>query len=324
MNPTTTTATTPDITEHHEVREGRTVRGHNMTFHAPVFGEVVSGGGRIRFENSLGWGTAMNPAGHIHALKRAFSATLQAPGGIVEIASAESCLIIGREVSVGEAVKCQIFAHTLHVGTATGCMIAGRNIDIGRARPHKLEPNIVTMVVPELPDLSDQLQPLHADMALKKTRVDVLTGNIEAFKANPALTQYLTIRGQVRAGMLKLTDDQTHGFLQMEERLGEMASALEAAVAERRSLGKALAAVTAQVGALLDGQAAVLSECHCKISHVDGETLVRQLLEAHDDPDLSMVPLPMIPKILFRNDASVKMLYAIHEGTLDWTAGQPT
>ena len=32
---------------------------------------------------------------------------------------------------------------------------------------------------------------------------------------------------------------------------------------------------------------------------MSGETIVRQLLEAHDDPDLSLIPLPMIPKILF-------------------------
>lgn len=297
------------------------MRGHNMTFHAPVFGEVVSAGGKIRFENSVGWGTAMNPAGHIHAMKRAFNATLQAPGGIVDIASAESCLIIGREVTVREAVKCQIFAHTLHVGTATGCMIAGRNIDIRRARPHKHEPNMITMVVPELPDLGDQLQPLHDDIAQAKSRVEELTTSIDALKADPTLAQYLTIRGKVRTGMLKLTSDQTQGYLQMEDRLGGTAQALEAAVAERRSLSKALVAVTAQAQALVDGQAALLSDCRCKVAHVDGETIVRQLLEVHDDPDLSLIPLPMIPKILFRNDASVKMLYAVHEGTLNWTAG---
>lgn len=311
----------PDMTEHHEVAEGRTVQGHDMTFHAPVYGEVVSDGGRIHLENCLGWGKAVNPGGYIKVKQRTFNATLQAPGGVVEIASAESCLIIGREVRVREAVKCQIFAHTLHIGTATGCMVAARNIDIRRAKPHKLEPNLITLVVPELVDVSELLEPLHAEMALTKSGVDGLTARIDAFKADAALAQYLAIRVKVRAGMAKLTSDQTQGYVQMEERWEETAKALELAVAERRPLAKALAATAAQVQLIRDAQDARLADCRCKIAHVDGETIVRQLLEAHDDPDLSLIPLPMIPKILFRNDASVKVICAVHEGKVDWTAG---
>jgi hypothetical protein len=55
---------------------------------------------------------------------------------------------------------------------------------------------------------------------------------------------------------------------------------------------------------------------------VDGETIVRQLLDGHDDPDLSLIPLPMIPKILFRNDASVKVICAVQAGTVDWAAAK--
>lgn len=312
----------PNVIEHHEVPEGRTIRGHDMVFHAPVFGEVVSDGGSILLEDSLGWGNAINPAGHIKAKKRTFNATLQAPGGIVEIASAESCLIIGREVTVRDAVNCQIFAHTLHLGTATGCMIAARNISIRHARPHKLEPNMITMVVPELPDISELLQPYYVEIAHTKGLVEVLTARIDALKADPALAQYLAIRVKVRSGMVKLTGDQTEGYRQMEACLGDTAKALEATVAERRPLAKALAVATAQVQSLKDEQTARLADCHCKIARVDGETIVRQLLEDHDDPDLSLIPLPMIPKILFRNDASVKMLCAVHEGRVDWAAGR--
>ena len=313
----------PDMTEHHEVAEGRTVQGHDMTFEAPVYGEVVSDGGRIQFENNLGWGKAVNPGGHITARQRTFNATLQAPGGVVEIASAESCLIIGREVRVREAIKCQIFAHTLHVGTATGCMIAARNINVRHTKPHKLEPNMITIVVPELADLSELLEPLHTEIAFTKGRVDGLSARIDAFKADAALAQYLAIRVKVRAGMAKLTSDQAQGYLQMEERWEETAKALELAVAERRPLAKALAAAAAQVQALRDGQAARLADCRCKIARVDGETIVRQLLDGHDDPDLSLIPLPMIPKILFRNDASVKVICAVQAGAVDWSADPP-
>jgi hypothetical protein len=310
------------VVEKHEVPEGRVIQGHDMTFHAPVFGALVSDGGVICLENSFGWGSVSNPAGRIKSRNRSFSATLQAPGGVIELETAESCLIIGREVILQEAVKCQIFAHTLRIGKAAGCMIAGRDVEIRQARPHKHEPNVITMVVPAMTALDELLLPLNAEIAEMKIRIDELTGRIDSLRADPSLAQYLSIRAKVRAGMIKLTDDQSKGFMEMAERLDDSAKALELAVSERNPIGKALTAATANVQTLRDEQTARLVDCRCHIARVDGETIVRQLLEEHDDPDLSLIPLPMIPKILFRNDASLKFLCAVHEGRIDWRVGQ--
>jgi hypothetical protein len=307
-----------EIIEHDEVPEGRVIQGHDMTFHGAVYGELLSSGGKVGFENTLGWGKVVNPMGRVHSRKRAFHATVQAPGGVIDLATAESCLIIGREVTVREAIKCQIFAHTLHIGTAAGCMIAGRNVHIRLAKDHKSEPNMITMVVPDMPDLNEVLAPFNAEIAELSPRVDALTARINAFKADAALTQYLAIRAKVRVGMLELSGDKAEGYKQMSERLEDTAKALESAVAERRPLAEALAAATRQVNAMRQEQTARLDDCRCKIDTVGGETIVRQLLEAHDDPDLSLIPLPMIPKILFRNDASLKFLYAVHQGKVDW------
>jgi hypothetical protein len=307
-----------EIIEHDEVPEGRVIHGHDMTFHGPVYGELVSSGGKVNFENTLGWGKVVNPMGRVHGKKRVFHATLQAPGGVIELASAESCLIIGREVTVREAIKCQIFAHTLHIGTAAGCLIAGRNVHIRHAKDHKSEPNVITMVVPDMPDLTELLAPLHAEIAEMSPRVEALTARINAFKSDAALTQYLAIRAKLRVGMLELSGDKAEGYRQMSERLEETAKALESAVAERRPLAEALASATKQVQEMQQEQAARLGDCRCKIDTVGGETIVRQLLEAHDDPDLSLILLPMIPKILFRNDASLKFLYTVQQGKVDW------
>jgi hypothetical protein len=307
-----------EIIEHDEVPEGRVIQGHDMTFHGAVYGELLSSGGKVGFENTLGWGKVVNPMGRVHSRKRAFHATVQAPGGVIELATAESCLIIGREVTVREAIKCQIFAHTLHIGTAAGCMIAGRNVHIRHAKDHKSEPNMITMVVPDMPDLTEVLAPLNAEITELSPRVDALTARINTFKADAALTQYLAIRAKVRVGILELSGDKAEGYKQMSERLEDTAKALELAVAERRPLAEALASATKQVNDMRKEQAARLADCRCKIETVGGETIVRQLLEAHDDPDLSLIPLPMIPKILFRNDASLKFLYAVHQGKVDW------
>ena len=310
------------IVERQEVSEGRVIEGRDMTFHAPVYGEVLSDGGLVRLEDSLGWGRVVNPAGHIRGRKRAFNATLQAQGGVVVVSSAESCLIIGREVRVQSAVKCQIFAHTLHLGTAAGCLIAGRSITIDHARDHRHEPNLLTMVVPELPDLDELLQPLQAEIAELSPLEQQLAERINTFKADKTLSQYLSIRAKVRTGLLTLSEDQAKGFAQMTERLDDAAKALEAAVAERRPLTKALASAQAQVQALRDEHAAKLADSRCQIARVEGETIVRRIVEHHDSPDLSAIDLPLIPKILFRNDASLKVLCNVHKGKVDLLAGR--
>jgi hypothetical protein len=308
-----------EIIEHDEVPEGRVIQGHDMIFHGAVYGELVSSGGTVGFENTLGWGKVVNPMGRVHSRKRAFHATVQAPGGVIDLATAESCLIIGREVTVREAIKCQIFAHTLHIGTAAGCMIAGRNVHIRHAQDCKGEPNMITMVVPDMPDLTEVLAQLNAEIAELSPRIDALTARINALKSDAALSQYLAIRAKVRVGILELSGDKAEGYAQMAERLEDTAKALESAVAERRQLAESLATVTKKVNDMRQEQAARLADCRCKIETVGGETIVRQLLEAHDDPDLSLIDLPMIPKILFRNDASLKFLYAVHQGKVDWS-----
>ncbi len=311
-----------EIVEYHEVTEGRVIHGHDMTFHAPMFGTAHSDGGCISLESSCGWGSVVNPGGHIKGSKRVFNATLQAPGGNIEITSAESCLIIGREVTLTEAVKCQIFAHTLRIGKASGCMIAGRDIEIRQVMSHRQEPNVITMVVPEVPDLNEMLVPINAEMADMKSRLDELTQRIDHFRADSTLAKYLSIRAKVRSGMLKLTDDQSKGYLEMAERLEESAKAVEIAVAERTPIARALAVATRHVQDIREAQHERLAQCRCNVAHVQGETIIRQLLEAHDGADLSLIPLPMIPKILFRNDASLKFLYAVHDGSVAWTADQ--
>jgi hypothetical protein len=287
-----------------------------------MFGTVYSDGGVVRLKSSCGWGSVDNPAGHIQASKRAFNASFQAPGGIVELASAESCLIIGRDVTINEAVKCQIFAHTLRIGKASGCMIAGRDIEIQQAMAYRQEPNVITMVVPEVPDIDAMLAPFNAEMVDLKLRLDELTLRIDHLKADPTLAQYLSIRAKVRSGMIKLTTDQSKGYLEMAERLDESAKALEITVTERTPIAKALAARAKHVQDIRDAQHERLAQCKCNVARVQGETIVRQLLEAHDGADLSLIPLPMIPKILFRNDASLKFLYAVQNGSVAWRADQ--
>ena len=210
-----------------------------MTFHAPMFGTVHSAGGTVSLESACGWGSVINPSGIIKGRKRCFNASLQAPGGVIELAYAESCLVIGREVTIHEAVKCQIFAHTLRIGKAAGCLIAGRDIQIRQATPYRHEPNVITMVVPELSELDAMLGPLNAELAELQSQSAALLSNINRLRADPTLTQYLTLRAKVRTGMVKLTDEQSEDYLEMGQQLGDAAKALESDVAQRSVIVKA-------------------------------------------------------------------------------------
>jgi hypothetical protein len=201
-------------------------------------------------------------------------------------------------------------------------MIAGRDIEIGQAMSFRQEPNVITMVVPEVPDINTMLAPLNTEMVDMKSQLEALTNCIDHLKADPSLAKYLSIRAKVRTGMIKLTNDQSKGYLELAERLDESAKALEITVAERTSIAKALAAAAKHGQDIRDAQHERLAQCKCNVERVQGEIIVRQLLEVHDGADLSLIPLPMIPKILFRNDASLKFLYAVHDGSFAWSAAQ--
>ena len=308
------------IVEYREVAEGRVLHGRDMTFHAPMFGTVYSAGGTVSLDSACGWGSVINPSGTIKGRKRSFNASLHAPGGVVELASAESCLIIGRDGTIHEAVKCQIFAHTLRIGKAAGCLIAGRDVQIGQATPYRHEPNVINMVVPEMSEFEAMLRPLNAELAELQSQSAALSASISRMRADPALTQYLTLRAKVRTGMIKLTDEHSKDYLEMGQLLGDAAKALEGNVAQRTVINRAIAHARHRVQAIDDTKSALLAQCKCNVDQVLGETLVRQLLEAHNHADLSVIPEPRIPKILFRNDASLKFLYASHHGSVNWTA----
>lgn len=310
----------PDLVEHREVAEGRVINGHDMTFKASVYGEVISEGGTVHIEDVLGWGAAQSHGGQIKIKKRAFNATIYAAGGAVQIDTAESCLIIGADVKVRQAINCKILAHKLRVAQAVGSQIVARDIDISTARPHKDEPTVVTIVAPELPDLQAQIQPQLDEITRTQPLVDALTAKIDVLKADAALANFLAIRGKLRTGLVTLTDDQTQGYQLMEEKFGPAAKALEAAVAEKRPLAKTLIALQAEVKALRDERAALLADCRCHIAKVDGETIVRRTSIDHEDFDVSQLPGEAIPKIFIRNDASVQMVFSAAQGALTWAA----
>ena len=309
-----------DIIEHREVAEGRVINGHHMTFKASVYGEVISEGGTVHIEDVLGWGAAQSHGGQIKIKKRAFNSTIYAAGGTVQIDTAESCLIIGADVKVRQAINCKILAHKLRVAVATGCQIVARDIEISTAKPHKSEPTVVTIVAPDLPDLQPLIQPQLDEIAQTQGLIHALTGKIEALKANAALANYLVIRGKLRTGLVKLTEEQTQGYQLMEEKFAPSAKDLESAVAEKRPLAKTLTALQAAVEALQDERAALLADCRCRIAKVDGETIVRKTSLDHEDIDVSQLPGEAIPKIFIRNDASVKMVFSAAQGAVDWVA----
>ncbi len=304
--------------EHHEVPEGRTVTGVHMTFKSSVFGEVVSDGGKVHLEDVLGWGKALSHGGHIRIPKRAFNATIEAVGGVVEIDVAESCFIVGQEVNIRQAVNCRIVAHKLTLGTAVGCQIMARDVGVRTAKSHKGEPTVVTLVVPDLPELDTAIQTQQAALSHAQAQLTALTAQMDALKADPAFTHYLVIRSKVRTGTVTLSDEQQTGFAQMESRFGPTASALETAAGAKRAVAKSVTELQTQLKALADERATVLADCRCQIALVDGDTIVRSTAMVHEDLDVSQLPGEIITQTFIRNGPSVKMVFSASQGRVDW------
>ncbi len=133
-----------DFEEHGEVQERRVVKGHNMTFLADVFGQVISDGGIVNLKDGLAGGSARNPGGKIVISGTASRAAVEAKGGEIEIVAAENCIVVASKVHIVRAVNCEILAEEVEIETCEGCAVAGKAVRIADVGSRKGTETVVT------------------------------------------------------------------------------------------------------------------------------------------------------------------------------------
>lgn len=285
-----------DYEEFGEVQERRVVEGKNMSFHANVYGILVSRGGVIRIDATLSGGKASSPGGEVIIGGRASAAVIEAPGGKVRVKYAEGCTLCASEVNIEHAVNCQIVADSVEIGTAEGCAIAAKSVNVAVATERKNMETVISMLVPDFAAHEEQTQALVKELADKQAELRQFSDRMKVLQEQKDLANFLALQTKIKKGEIKLAPVQVAGLQKAAAQFAPAMQELRALSANIHVLQEAVTGLTAQVQALEQDKVAQSQGIRCLIESVTGETVVRtrhyRLLEGYlgDEQRAALLP----------------------------------
>lgn len=312
-----------DFEEHGEVQERRLVKGHNMTFLADVFGEVVSDGGAINLKSRLVGGTAQSPGGRIVIEGAASRAVIEARGGEIEIADAENCIVIGSKVHLGRAVNCEILAEEVVVDSCEGCAVAGRAVTIADAGSRRDIETVVTVLLADTTAWNLEIEAL----ARKTAEARRARGEKEQAAAlvsdKPEVRRFLELLRKVRAKEVVLSAEQEAAWKVMQARFAAVKRQLEQLGGEIRELTERERGYGEQAAALEEAKAQASARPSCTLAAVTGDTIVRTMSVAPQGFPLGELPAKEIHKQLRSHGNPQDKLFAGSRGSFSWSGRKP-
>lgn len=309
--------------EHGEVQERRVVEGKHMSFHADVFGSVVSNGGRVRLTANLAGGTIKNRGGVIQIDGRASRAMLDAREGEVQIGQAEGVTIVAEKVKLGRAVACDIVAEEVDIEEAIGCTVAARQIRIVRAGARRDVETLLTVCIPDFAALNKQ-------QAEAVKEVDELTQQIKAkqaiFDAKMAATEirnYLATDQRIRSGSIKLTQAQEAQWRQVAQKLIRPLQEIQALRKDIETLNVRLVDENEQLAALDNQRDRASANICCEVAEVTGDVGVQTMAVPPGAPVFSGIETEDIKQKLRDPRAVRQRLFHGESGSFSWTWKPP-
>jgi hypothetical protein len=304
--------------EHGEVQEKRVVNGHHMTFLADVFGEIRSDGGRVLIKSNLSGGAASSASGTIIVEGTASSATIEAHNGEVELARAESCLIVARKVRIQQATRCDIVADEVVIGLSEGSAIAARNVVVEEAAERRDEGTTVVLLMPDIDGSLRGDQHLREERDRVVARLAAAQEELKTLSAQDDLKVYMTLSTRIKSGALVMSPKQE---MQWQEMLSRLAPVLRSLTAKRGEVGQ-LTDRIAEIDSALEESARTrgeaLSVISCAVRNVTGYATVRQMFPTPETPPLNKLS----PKELhsrLREPGDVKLrLFSASFGEFEW------
>lgn len=268
---------TGEYEEFGDVQEQRVVEGGNITIHGDVFGKIASRGGDIVLGKNLMGGTATNADGGIRVQGVASGAVLQTRRGEIALARAESCIISGTRVVIGEASNCEIMAEEVVIKVAEGCAIAARKIEIVHAGPRKQHEMLLYALVPDTARFDKKIAELQPRVAAAAREADVRKAEMDAITGQPEVRNYLTLATRVRKREVTLTPEQEPLFQKMAEAVGpslrqvaKISLAIKAAQVRQEQAQEEIRQVERQKAALIRGS-------RCAVDLLTGDVLLRTM-----------------------------------------------
>lgn len=306
-----------------EVQEQRTVDGSDITVHGDVFGHLHSHGGGITMLGNLIGGSALNARGDIVVKGMGSNSVLQTREGTVHMERAESCVISGTRVVVGQASNCEIIADEVVVGIAEGCAIAGRSVRIDSAGPRKQAEMLVYALVPDLARLNRKIAELEVRAQGFARAVVKIQHEIDLASEPLDVRNYLMLSAKVRKHELVLQPEQVPLFHKMALAVAPALKTIAKLSAEQKLMETQQAHMLEQAAQVALQKQATAGETHCVVREVAGDVVVRSIVF---NPESGRVydKAPRDIKAKLRGGASyVEIIFAGASGSLDWTYDLP-
>lgn len=284
-----------DYEEFGEVQERRVVEGKNMTFHANVYGILLSRGGVIGIDATLSGGKASSPGGEVVIAGRASASMVEAPNGKVKIKHAEGCTICASEVWIEHAVNCQIVAEHAEIGTAEGCAIAAKSVNIAIASERKNVETVVSMLVPDFSEQEEQARQIAKSLAGKQAELQQFQDRMKAAREQKDFANFLALQAKIKKGEIKLAPAQEAGLHKAAAQFAPAMQDLRTFSANIHVLQDAVAELTRRAQALEQGKTAQGQGIRCLIESVTGDTIVHV---RHYDLAESILGEKQLPSLL--------------------------
>ena len=307
-----------DYEEFGEVQEQRVVEGKNMTFHADVFGSLVSRGGLILLEHNLTSGKASNPGGEIVAHGRPSASVLEAPKGKIHLKHAEGCTISGSDVTVDSATFCHIVGERVQVGTAAGCSVTGQSVTIAESKSHKGKETVCAMLVPNLSANDEKRTAVRKRLAEVAAELDEQRKKAAALRGQKEFGSFLMLQSKIAKGEIKVAPAQEAHLIKLATRFSPMMQELRAFGEAIGRIQKTHAEIEEQLKTLDRERESMGAEVQCAITSVAGETVVRTLQYDLSGDFMSGDGLKELLTRVRSLDRSPDRLFMGDTGRFDW------
>lgn len=275
-----------------EVQENRLVEGAGITIHGDVFGRIVSRGGTITLRRNLMGGAASNAEGAIKVGGVAENAVLQTRAGEVSVQRAQSCIITGTRVRIGQATNCEIMADEVVIGSASGCAIAARSIVIDSAGPRQHNEMTLFALLPDTARLdaliADRNERADAFGRLARRHLEAVA---ELTRRHDVRT-YLALAPRLQRREVALDAGQLQAYRRIAAQVAPVLQEIAQLSLAARQAGAQQAAMREQAQAAQRDKDALGGAASCKVRLLAGDTVVRALPY---DPEQG-VPYDVPPK----------------------------
>ncbi|WP_371323111.1 flagellar assembly protein A [Dechloromonas sp. ZY10] len=304
--------------EHGEVQEKRRVEGLHMTFLAPVYGHVVSRGGRISLKSNLGGGVAESPQGTIVIEGGASNARIDAHGGEVIVKRAESCTIFAARVQAEHLVGCTVVADAAEVGVLEGGALACKLATIGCSSDRRGVPALVNLRLPDPGPLQARESAVQQALAETEQGIAGRQEVLRELREQRDMKTYFSLHARIKSGEQVLSQPQLAQWNALVAKVSPLLRVAQKITGEIQGLRQQLETLGNERDAVEKARSEAGLGVACAISEVQGETEVRAWRYPATAKAPHLLPAKELQTAMTTACVAVDRLFSDDHGQFHW------